>query len=267
MEEQNILISDLFSDNLRKRYEYSVECRTKSPDKLKDVIEKRFPVCDWPNCWFGSANAWLVFLGPSRGNSRGGKIDEKNKRPTIGFPNDHFATYSDEAKFYDHIRDYTKVMFNNCNFFKEDSDCYSMALVTNVIDSNIGDSRNIKRHELETGMRDVVYNKLELIKPKVIIALNIPVQKALIKILYERGAQNKIEPETNKVKSGIKSPKFYHPELYQLKTSWGDLIVSKTPMHPSRYYFCDQDNVKKYLGNVMKLSLENQSSSLMPFIF
>ena len=72
----------LFSSNPMIRLEYSKRLAKENQKELKHYIKEIYSG-DWPRYWFGSGNAWLVFLGPSPGNSG---VDIEKKLPTIGMP-------------------------------------------------------------------------------------------------------------------------------------------------------------------------------------
>jgi hypothetical protein len=81
----------------------SKKYRNQTPD-LEEKIRSIYK--NWPKYWWGAANAWLVFVGPSPGNSKAKPINWKTERyPTIGTPHPHFINRVDSTRFWPRLRD------------------------------------------------------------------------------------------------------------------------------------------------------------------
>ena len=84
---------------------------------------------DWPMKSPGSLNAWLVFLGPSPGNSPGGDWDY-NPLPSIGGPHLGIVEYVDRKGFWKSIQEYARTIFPELRPI----DAYAATMVRNLVE-------------------------------------------------------------------------------------------------------------------------------------
>src|SRR5688500_2077885 len=98
----------------------------------------------WPAFWTGVSNPWLVFLGPSPGNSPDkAQAIGGPRAPTLGAPHPHVETYIDSNGFWERIREWTHRSFALAGVFDKPADSLSSVLVGNVLAISAGDSRKL----------------------------------------------------------------------------------------------------------------------------
>lgn len=242
----------LYSPNPRLRWEYA-KARAGVLDK---EIAERFE--DWPRYWWGVANAWLVFVGPSPGH--GGSTRsinwEKDRFPTLGKSHEHFRTQVDHKRgFWNRLREWTIESYSLSGVFIDDNEAaLGSVLLANVLDTSEGESKKISTESLQKAMPRVVTN-LELVRPRLIVPMEKRLSKMLIEELSKRGATIIIGPKRTLVKAKNQSYDYYKPESWQLNTKYGPLLVAESPQHPSRKNFYYPELVNEYLAEKIKLCL------------
>lgn len=236
--------NQLYSNNQEERLKASKSFNGHSIEKAITEIKKSY--------WFGSPNAWAIFLGISPGNSAPkGKKDESNYESQISFAetSNQLLNFRDTNGFWDKIREYTQALFPN--IAKEDS--LKMILTGNLVNAQVGDSRTIKRDDdLRQGAIES-FKVISLVKPKVVICLQADVYKLIYEVTKENN-HNKIQDDKIlEIHSGINSKKgsetapIYKVPVTFLQSEdelWNKWVLTRVPMHPSRANFCNQDNFK-----------------------
>lgn len=97
------------------------------------AVRERYPW--WPRYWFGSVNAWLVFLGPSPGASGSRAINwERDQFPTLGRLNEHVRAFPDSQGFWDRLREWIAEGYGRGGVFKrkELEAALAMSMLGNV---------------------------------------------------------------------------------------------------------------------------------------
>jgi hypothetical protein len=198
-----------------------------------------------PYFWFGSGNAWLVFLGSSPGGSPPkGKEDKSNYKSEILFstPSNHFEHTKDGAGFWGKIVEYTKTFFPDI----EGNSLFRLILAGNLVDTPAGDSRKLDKAELKMGAVES-FGAISIVRPKVLICL----QRDVYDLILPLARTNSEEVHNNdflKINSGTKKDVNYNvPVNYFNSTDklWGKWILTRIPMHPSRPTFCKDENLKE----------------------
>ena len=120
---------------------------------------------EWPMISPGSLNAWLVFLGPSPGNSPGGDWNY-DPLPSIGGPHPGVAEYIDGKGFWNGIRKYA------CTVFPElpPTDAYAATMVRNLDEEQTPPIQRDGR-KMYPAANQVVQVISKLIRPRLIISL------------------------------------------------------------------------------------------------
>jgi hypothetical protein len=244
MNENQILYSSLVTERLAASSKGSDELILKSITAIK------------PYYWFGSANAWLVFLGSSPGGSpSGGKIKKSDYPSEISFNKtiNHLLNYKDTNGFWNKIRSYSRDVFPNI----PDDDLYKVIMAGNLVDDQQGNSKKLINEELQKGAADA-FKALSIIRPKLVICLQESVRKPIYDLAPKFGSSVIQEDHVLKVDAGIKRPVVYKvPVTYfeSIDELWGKWILTKTPMHPSRSNFCNQTNFKEqFLQKLLPLA-------------
>ena len=175
----------LFSPDPHIRWEAARKYAQEKGNELGKEIADRYK--SWPKYWWGTANAWLVFLGPSPGNSGGNAIDWNRERlPTLGKPHEHFKTQWDSAGFWQRLREWTIQAYSLAGVFPDDEDAaLGLTLLANVLDVPAGDSGKITG--LLSGAMPNVLNNLGLVRPRIIVPMHKRVSKLLIAEFRRRG--------------------------------------------------------------------------------
>lgn len=185
---------------------------------------------DWPAFCFGSANGWLLIVGPSPGKSEpsGSVCDSEYEKLKyslwVGAGHPGF-TFRDGSNYFKHV---TELLVDNFfGAFGFDA-CVGRALTHH---SNLLPRKSEKQPDMselcsESSMKRVTYIFQE-IRPRCIIALT----QAVFKVLQELC-------EHQVAKSGELHFGFYHPrwELWEVKNN-DKIVFARTPNHPVRHGF------------------------------
>jgi hypothetical protein len=188
-----------------------------------------------PFFWFGSANAWLVFLGSSPGGSPPKGKEHKSDYPSdvlYGNPSRHFESTKDGKGFWATIVDYTKTFFPEI----PEKEVFRLILAGNLIDTLEGDSSKLDPNALKLGAVES-YNAISLVKPKVVICLQKSVFELFLNVAIKNHNRELQEKEELIVNSGTaRNVKYKVPIHYFLSGDelWGRWVLTKMPMHPSR---------------------------------
>ncbi len=92
---------------------------------LRDTLMTGLP--DWPMFSPGSLNAWLVFVGPSPGNSPGNAWSY-DPLPSTGGAHLGVAEYQDRRGFWNGVREYARTIFPELR----PADAYAATMVRNL---------------------------------------------------------------------------------------------------------------------------------------
>ena len=162
---------DLFDPDPRKRWKAARTLRIERCEDVALEIAKRYST--WPKYWWGVVNPWLVFIGPSPGNSGTKPIDwAKEGMPTIGQIQVHFKEYDDSAGFWPRMREWTANAYALADIFPGDPDAaLGSVLLANLVPTNQGDSGKIGKDELENAIPSAVSLLTEL-RPRVIVPMD-----------------------------------------------------------------------------------------------
>ena len=207
---------------------------------------------NWPKYWWGAANAWLVFVGPSPGNSKSKPINwVTEKYPSIGIPHPHYINRIDSTGFWPRLREWARNSFQIANVFNDEDDALSMVLLANVLDTREGDSTKLLTESLLKKIPSTVDN-LSLVKPCVIIPMEKRVSKMLLNEFKNRGFKIIQGPIIHKVSFENKKGIFYKPKSWVIRTEWGVVLLSESPQHPSKRNFYIPKLVDEYLADRIK---------------
>jgi hypothetical protein len=125
----------LFSPNPQVRWQEARDYRrTRSSEELEREIKESYK--DWPKFWFGAANAWLVFLGPSPGSTPGKwtyrEAETRFRLPSLGKPHEFLDTH--DTQFYLALRKWTIDAFRAAGVFDNREAALGSALLANVLE-------------------------------------------------------------------------------------------------------------------------------------
>lgn len=217
----------------------------------------------WPRHWFGTVNAWLLYLGPSPGNSPGRPINwQRDQFPTVGAPNEHFRTYEDGSGFWRRLRAWTGAGFRAAEIFDGDSDAaLGMAMLGNVVETFAGDAARITTPELERGMPTAA-RCISLIQPRLIVPMEKRLTPLLLGELKSAGWQL-LGSGTTQVPAKNQRYRYYRPAWYSLHREAQTLLVAESPQHPSKSNFYEPAEMDVYLGAMLRRTIASQPSSVL----
>ena len=240
----------LFSDDPLVRLTRARAVSRSTPDLEKD-IRRRYK--KWLPFWHGAANAWLVYLGPSPGNSPGRECGDPFQLPVLGKPHPHLKCYSDARGFWNTLREWTLSSFGTARLFRDEPDAaLGVTLNANVLPTPQGDASRIDQGELDRAMPHVA-DILNLVKPRLLVPLHKKVSKSLLAELKSRGAEVITGPNEIPVRARSQSYEFYKPKIWEMKLSRGrNLLVAESPQHPSKRNFIDMRASSAYLGSLIR---------------
>lgn len=243
----------VYNQDPRKRWESAKKLLNQDPNSVRTEILKEYAT--WPKYWWGVANAWLVFLGPSPGNSAANPINwEVERLPTLGEPHSHFVSQRDSTGFWPRMREWTAHAFSIAGVFVDDeSAAIGSTLLANVLDTKEGDARRIEGAAMELAMPNTV-DHLFTVRPRIIVPMEKRISELLIAELKRRVGRV-AGPRVNLVPALNQRYDSYKPKAWTFETSFGPLLVAESPQHPSKRNFYDPREVDRYLANQIQSCL------------
>lgn len=189
----------------------------------------------WPTMSPGSLNAWLVFLGPSPGNSPGATWDY-DPLPSVGGAHGGVAEYVDGKGFWHGIREFARVVFPELR----PADAYAATMVRNLDPGQFAVApKGEHMHRAATEVIDVLG---KLIRPRLVVSLG------GARKYTDRAFQG--IPGAQALKSGVlyTARKRERREWFSLVANWhsGDpfLYVSPSGVHPSLFHVAVGDTLQ-----------------------
>ena len=200
---------------------------------LRDTLMAGLP--DWPIYSPGSLNAWLVFLGPSPGNSPGGQWNY-DPLPSFGRAHGGVAEYRDRRGFWNGIRDYARTIFPELS----PANAYAATMVRNL-DPEQSATAPTGSHMYPAAVQ-VTEILDRLVRPRLVIALGGARKHT------DKAFQN--WTSTDHMDSGTlyTAKKGNECKWFSLTGSWGTgepfLYVSPTGIHPSLAHVSKHDSLR-----------------------
>ena len=196
---------------------------------------------DWPVMSPGSVNAWLVFIGPSPGNSPG-RPWCYDPLPSVGESHPGVSEYVDTRNFWNRIRQFVRQIFSEL----EPAEAYAATMVRNLHHER---SATAPKGGFMAAGADEVFCVLDrLVRPRLIVSI---------------GGARRYTDEAFRHKPGIRefdsgvlysSIKRNELEWFSLSGTWKSgvpfLYVSAKGIHPSRIHVS--------MGDIL-MFLRNQS--------
>lgn len=237
----------LYAQNPCDRWINAANLLRKDPQSVRDMIRKAYET--WPFYWWGVANAWLVYLGPSPGNSAAKPINwEVERLPTLGEPHMHFKLQRDSTGFWPRLREWTINAYSLAGVFIDDDDAaMGSTLLANVLDTRQGYAGKISASSLEQAMPSTVVH-LARVRPRIIVPMDKRVSRLLVAELKRRGARNVTGPCPTPVSALNQRYEFYRPQSWSLEMPYGPVLVAESPQHPSKRNFYDPQIMDIYLA-------------------
>jgi hypothetical protein len=212
----------------------------------------------WPRYWFWSLNAWLLYLGPSPGDSPGGPINwARDRYPNLGMANEHFRTYEDGSGFWRRLRAWTRAAFKLAGIFSEDSDAaLGISMCGNVLETFAGDARKkINTEDLLRGM-PFTMRCIAVIQPRLIVPMEKRLTPLLMTQLKAEGWKVLASGVTQVPAKNQKRYTHYRPAWHELRRDSAELLIAESPQHPSRPNFYDPVDMDRYLCVMLQRTLE-----------
>ena len=245
--------SDLiFSSDPYVRWKCAQSVLRERPDSVHVHLRQQ----SWPRYWWGSLNAWLLFLGPSPGNSAAKPIDwEVEGYPSLGEPHIHFLTQQDSSGFWERMRQWVTNAFTLAGVFENDLDAaIGSSLLGNVLSIRQGDAGKIDKSALEHAISRVV-SILARIRPRVVVPIHKTVSKLLIQEIERSGGEIVDGPSPTNVMAVAQRYEYYKPNSWSINMPFGKLLVAESPQHPSKHNFYDSHQVDLYLAEKIRSCL------------
>ncbi len=241
---------DLFHTDPRKRWDVARKLHLEQADDVAARIAEYYSA--WPKYWWGVINPWLVFIGPSPGNSGARTIDwAREGLPTLGQPQVHFKEYNDSVGFWVRMREWTANAFELAGIFPgEPEAALGSVLLANLVPTNQGDSRKIGRAELESAIPAATL-LLTKLRPRVIVPMDKRISQLLVDELKRLGSCIESGPVEHAVPAKSQTYPFYKPRSWRVTTPFGALRIAESPQHPSRRNFYEPRELDRYLGDVL----------------
>ena len=200
---------------------------------LRELLMAGLP--SWPRLSPGSLNAWLVFLGPSPGNSPGGSWIY-DPLPAVGGAHSGVAEYVDRNNFWNGIRLFARTIFPELSPI----DAYAATMVRNF-DPEQSATAPTGRHMYSSALQ-VTEILGKLIRPRLVIALGGARVHSYRAFRRLPSAKDLDCGTLFTARTGNKR------EWFSLVANWesGDafLYVSPSGIHPSRPHVSHEDALK-----------------------
>ncbi|TBV69761.1 hypothetical protein [Pseudoxanthomonas winnipegensis] len=201
---------------------------------------------EWPLFWHGVSNPWLVFLGPSPGNSPG----EANQRwpgaPTLGAPHPHVEEYVDSNGFWERIRSWTTRSFALADVFTDPDDALSSVLVGNVLDTSAGDASKLPKDELRQGLPRAA-RMIRWLQPRLVVTMHKGMSEDLVAELMALGMREE-RHEVQAVPARKQVYENYRPQFWDLRDDQWGLRIVESPQHPTKRNFYDAHVFDEFLA-------------------
>ena len=238
----------LYSLDPRERWAAACSVRAEEGQALRQRMREDFPT--WPRYWWGVANAWLAYVGPSPGNSRANEIDwDRERWPTLGEPHEHFVSQDDSTGFWRRLREWTVNAYSLAGVFVDRADAaIGSTLLANLLDTREGDAGKIGDHDLMRAVPAAVA-LLGRVRPRVIVPMEKRVAQLLVQGFVGAGARIVAGPSKASVPALHQRYPFYRPSTWQLQAPFGPLTIAESPQHPSKRNFYDPTVMDRYLAD------------------
>lgn len=201
-------------------------------------------------------NPWLVFVGPSPGNSPGRPIDWVRERmPTLGEVQVHMREYVDGTGFWNRMRTWIVAAYKDAGIFDDDrAAALGSALLANLVSEHQGDARRISDFKLEQATPEAVA-LLRKLRPRVIVPMEKRIGPLLVAELQRQGA--KVDSGPNRVSVLAKNQIYshYRSKVWRVSTDFGPVTLAESPQQPSKVNFYEPVVVDSYLGQIMREAL------------
>jgi hypothetical protein len=205
----------------------------------------------WPAFWTGVSNPWLVFLGPSPGNSPGKAPAIGGPRaPTLGAPNPHVETYDDSNLFWRRIREWSHRSFELAGVFDELNDSLSSILVGNVLATNAGDSRKLDISDLRKGVPRAA-EIIRWLQPRLVVTMDKRISRPLVEALITEG-MTVAATQRWPVPAKNQRYAFYRPQSWDVHDDKSSIRVLEAPQHPTKRNFYDSSIMDTFLAEHIK---------------
>ena len=205
----------------------------------------------WPAFWTGVSNPWLVFLGPSPGNSPG-KVQAAGglRAPTLGTPHPHVEEYVDSNGFWERIREWSHRSFALAGVFDSPRDSLSSVLVGNILATSAGDSSKLDASELRAGIPPAA-KIIRWLHPRLVVTMDKRISKPLVEALVAdgmkiSGSQRLEVPAKNQTYA------FYRPHLWDLHGHGLRIRILEAPQHPTKRNFYESAVMDDFLAGHIK---------------
>ena len=205
----------------------------------------------WPAFWTGVSNPWLVFLGPSPGNSPGKEQASGGRRaPTLGVPHPHVEAYFDSNGFWERIREWSHRSFAIAGVFDEPVDSLSSILVGNILATSAGDSRKLDASDLRAGIPPAA-KIIRWLQPRLVVTMDKRISQPLVEALaVEHMAIS--ESHRLEVPARNQTYAFYRPRFWDLIDENSRIRVLEAPQHPTKRNFYDSSVMDDFLATHIK---------------
>ena len=224
-----------------------VSALTETTEDMREALLGE--VSQWPTMSPGSLNAWLVFLGPSPGNSPGVPWNY-NPNPSIGDAHPGVSEYVDRRGFWNRIREYARTVF----YELDASEAYAATMVRNL--NPIQSATATRDCRMYIAARDVVEVLGKIIRPRLVIAIGGSREYT------DRAFSELFNTRKHKQGTLYTSQARDARQWHSLAGRWNDgepfLYVSPSGIHPSRR----QVSVMDCLGFLRQMS--DEARSLIP---
>ncbi len=219
---------------------------------------------EWQPFWSGVANPWLVFLGPSPGNSPGQSGAAIGCRlPTLGAPHPHVEYYVDSNGFWTRIREWSHQAFLLAGVFRDRNDSLSSILVGNILSVSQGDSGKIAISDLHGAVPCAAKN-IRWLQPRVVVTMDKRISKALVVALTRQG-MTLTTSSIQTVPAKSQSYSHYKPRSWDLACSIYKLRIVESPQHPTKRNFYDSAVIDKFLAaHIREVLQADESLDLQP---
>ena len=205
----------------------------------------------WPAFWTGVSNPWLMFLGPSPGNSPGKAQAAGGLRaPTLGAPHPHVEGYIDSNGFWERIREWSHRSFALAGVFDAPTDSLSSVLVGNILATSAGDSRKLDASELRGGIPPAA-KIIRWLQPRLVVTMDKRISKPLVEALVAEGMTIS-ESHRLEVPAKNQTYAFYRPHLWDLHDTGFSIRVLEAPQHPTKRNFYDSSVMDHFLAGHIK---------------
>lgn len=252
---------ELISSVKRDVFGWARNLKGEAPDPITDLpdwLHQKFNAWDLPSL-YGTANAWLIFVGPSPGGSPtvDGRVDKllgssHRRNPVLGWPHPSFW-YPDGPGFAVTIRRWATETIRGIAPDLAEDEALSCTLMLNLTSGQFANAGDVNIADSAAAARRFWQLLVPDVKPHLVVALTRNIYRQLRDWLPTEGSMNELPSVTVR----MAKPWVQLQCVVRLQTAQRPILLATVPQHPSRRSFLGSNlsSLYDYLAQTARYAL------------